>query len=125
MKIPGRRTTTFGFDFDESNESLKEEEAVASPSVLFTPSPKPAGSRKAKRQKISSGPELDSFSSSNFFTPEKRRKSSSKRGSLSKPGGIFGNISATTETVSVPDLSLEETAAYEGGNKQSSFFVLA
>ncbi|CAG5098958.1 Oidioi.mRNA.OKI2018_I69.XSR.g16124.t1.cds [Oikopleura dioica] len=100
MKIPGRRTTTFGFDFDESNESLKEEEAVASPSVLLRHRRSQPAQEKQNGRKS-----------------QKRRKSSSKRGSLSKPGGIFGNISATTETISVPDLSLQETAAYEGVSK--------
>jgi len=54
MRIPGRRTTTFGFgdfDLDESNESEGVDSyAVEEP---FSPSPKKRESRSAKRQKFS------------------------------------------------------------------------
>ena len=62
MKLPGRRTTTFGFgdiDLDESNESEGEPF-----SPLFTPSPKKRESRSAKRQKFSSEAENSQASSS-------------------------------------------------------------
>jgi hypothetical protein len=69
MKLPGRRTTTFGFgdiDLDESNESEGvEPAAVEEPfSHLLTPSPKKRESRSAKRQKFSSEAENSQASSS-------------------------------------------------------------
>lgn len=69
MKLPGRRTTTFGFgdiDLDESNESEGVEPTVVEDSFspLFTPSPKKRESRSAKRQKFSSEAENSQASSS-------------------------------------------------------------
>jgi len=97
MRIPGRRTTTFGFgdiDLDESNEfEGVESTAVEEPfSPLFTPSPKKSESRSAKRQKFSSQAEHKqaTTSSPSFFTPERKRKS---KGELrpAPSGGLFAD----------------------------------
>ncbi|CBY34399.1 unnamed protein product [Oikopleura dioica] len=93
MRIPGRRTTTFGFgdfDLDESNESEGVDSyAVEEP---FSPSPKKRESRSAKRQKFSTDAVNNqaTTSSASFFTPERKRKS---KGELrpAPSGGLFAD----------------------------------
>lgn len=112
MKLPGRRTTTFGFgdiDLDDSNESEGVEPAeVEEPfSPLFTPSPKKRESRSAKRQKFSSEAENSQASSSSqsLFTPERKRKS---KGKPAPSGSLFADeLKSTSSLVEDPINKLE------------------